>query len=400
MSDRCCACGQAAEEVLDLGLNYLSDFVEPGESRGERYPLRLVLCGTCSLLQLGEVTPRPLVHHERYAFRSGINESIRADLKSITEYARGCLRKTRGTWLDIGSNDGTLLSYVPLERWYRIGVDPLKQFKKECELHADEVIAEYFRPGLFDPGEMDIVTSSAMFYDLADPGEFARGVREVLAKDGVWVIQQNYSLDMLRNNVVDNIVHEHVTYFSVAALCALMEANDLQVTDVAYADAKGGCIRTAVNHKGSRPILPSVNAALRRELGYRLNDPGTWQRWGQRVKLELAETKAELEAAYNRGWLTYLYGASTRSSTFLQMIGVDRELLPFCAERDEAKIGKIMTATGIPVISEQQMRDARPDYLLIGPWFFRDLFVEREREYLNNGGRMIFPLPRFEVVSA
>lgn len=396
----CCACGKSTEEVLDLGLNYLSDFVQLGESRGEKYPLRLVLCGTCSLLQLGEVTPRPLVHHERYAFRSGINESIRADLKSIADYARSCIRKTRGSWLDIGSNDGTLLSYVPLERWYRIGIDPLRQFEDECRLHADEVIAEYFDPDLFDPGEMDVVTSSAMFYDLADPGEFARGVKEILAPDGVWVIQQNYSLDMLRNNVIDNIVHEHVTYFSVSALCILMEANGLQVTDVTYADAKGGCIRTAVNHKGSRPVLPSVNAALRRELGYRLGDPETWRRWGLRARLELAETEDELHAALGRGWRTYLYGASTRSSTFLQMMDIGPDLIPFVAERDEAKIGKMMTATGIPIISEAEMRADPPEYLLIGPWFFRDLFVEREKEYLHNGGRFILPLPHFEVIGA
>jgi hypothetical protein len=394
----CCACGSAAEEVLDLGLNYLSDFVNPGEPRGDRWPLRLVLCQSCSLLQLGEVTPRPLVHHERYAFRSGINESIRADLRAITGYALGHAGTDRGRWLDTGSNDGTLLSMVPAG-WHRTGVDPLKQFADDCAQHADRVITEYFTPERFDPGEFGVVTSSAMFYDLADPGGFARDVAKVLAPGGVWVIQQNYALDMLRNNVVDNIVHEHVTYFSVASLAALMERCGLEITDVAYSGAKGGCIRTAVSHRGARPVSASVAAALRREQPYRLADPVTWTRWGQRTRLELAETLAEITAARDRGWRTLLYGASTRGATFLQMIGAGPDLLPACADRDTAKIGKVMTATGIPIISEEEMRASPPEYLLCGPWFFRDLFLERETGYLEGGGRWIFPLPRFEVVS-
>ena len=400
MSDTCRACGEPTEEVLDLGLHYLADFLEPGEPRGEQYPLRLALCRACTLLQLLDVVPSSEVLHDRYAFRSGINESIRADLASIAAYAEAhAAGVRRGPWLDTGSNDGTLLSNLDPGRWHRIGVDPLKHLADQCRRHADEVIAGYFDPALFAPGEMDVVTSSAMFYNLPDPRWFTEGIRRILAKDGVWVIQQNYTLDMLRNNVIDNVVHEHVTYFSVASLKRLVEACGLQVTDVTYSGAKGGCIRTAIHHAGARPAAPSVQAALSREQGYRLGDPGTWRRWGQKARLELAETRAELEAARDRGWRTYLYGASIRGSTFLRLIGAGPDLLPFCADRDEAKTGKIMATTGIPVISEAEMRAGPPEYLLVGPWFFRDLFVEREKEYLAGGGRMLFPLPRFEVVT-
>lgn len=396
MMNNCRACGSVTEEVLDLGLHYLADFTEPGKSRGEQYPLRLSLCRDCGLLQLLDVVPSEAVLHERYAFRSGINESIRADLKAIAGYAESYSDASHGTWLDTGSNDGTLLSNVNPERWHRIGVDPLKHLADDCRKHAEEVIPDYFDPADFE--DVDVITSSAMFYNLANPRAFTEGIRKVLAPHGTWVIQQNYTLDMLRNNVIDNIVHEHVTYFSVASLKYLMESLGLQITDVSYSDAKGGCIRTAIHHEGTRQVHASVQAAMNREQGYRLGDPETWRRWGQRARLELAETRAELEAAGERGWRTYLYGASIRGSTFLQLIEAGPDLLPLCADRDAAKIGKIMATTGIPVISEQEMRASSPEYLLAGPWFFRDLFVEREKEYLRNGGRFIFPLPRFEVV--
>lgn len=400
MSYRCRSCDHPVEEVLDLGLHYLADFLDPGEPRGKEYPLRLALCRNCTLLQLLDVVPSAEVLHDRYAFRSGINESIRADLKSIAEYADEHSRNSqrRRNWLDTGSNDGTLLSNVDPKRYRRIGVDPLRHLAADCKKHAEEVITDYFDPAHFEPGSMDVITSSAMFYNLDDPRSFAEGIRQVLADKGVWVIQQNYTLDMLRNNVIDNIVHEHVTYFSVASLKYLLESLGLQITDVSYSDAKGGCIRTAIHRKGARPVQDSVQKALDRELGYRLGDPETWRRWGQRARLVLAETRAELEAARDRGWKTYLYGASIRGSTFLRLIDAGPDLLPFCADRDEAKIGKIMATTNIPVISEAEMRADPPEYLLIGPWFFRDLFIEREKKYLANGGQLIFPLPSFEVI--
>jgi len=396
----CCACAGETTCVLGLGMMYLSDFAKPGEDRGRQFPLRLKLCLSCGLLQQDEVTPRELVHHGRYSFKSGINEAIVADLKSIAAYAWRHAPYTKGTlsWLDIGCNDGTLLAQVP-DGTFRVGVDPLGQFGDEAEQHADMIVEDYFNPGVFRPGMFKVITASAMIYDLADPAAFCEGVRQVLAPDGVFVVQQNSALDMLRNNVVDNIIHEHITYFSVTSFSRLLERCGLQIFDVAYADVKGGCIRTAVCHAGARDIQPSVAAALRAEVPYRLADPGTWQRWGKRTRLVLDETLAEIQASQARGEVTYLYGAATRSSTFLQMIGAGPDLIPYAADRDPAKVGKVMTATGIPVISEEQMRVAAPDYLLVGPWHFRDLFVNREADYLKGGGRMIFPLPQFEVVS-
>lgn len=394
----CRACGNSTEEVADLGQHYLSDFVGPGESRGGRWPLRLVLCTGCSLLQLGETVPRDILYHERYGFKSGVNENVRADLAGIASYATS-LAGTYGRWLDIGSNDGTLLSFVS-ENWHRTGIDPLEHFAEECEQHADRVIADYFSPKYFSPGEFDVVTSSAMFYDLDNPLEFARQVAQVLAPRGTWVIQQNYALDMLRNNVIDNVCQEHLTYFSLKSLSALLENAGLEIISVTGSNAKGGCIRTAVRHKGICPAAPEylLKKWMRQEEPYRIGDPETWRRWFSKVLLELDETRTELEAAAARGQRAYIYGAGTRGATFLQLIRASTQTFPFAVDRYPAKWGKVMTATGIPIVSEERMRADHPDYLLVAPWFFRDLFLEREKDYLLHGGRMIFPLPKFEVV--
>lgn len=399
MGYSCLSCGEATEEVADLGRLYLPDWVDPGEPRGERYPLRLVLCEGCTLLQLGDTVPREAVLHERYGFASGLNEANVADLRSVAEYA---LRHAPdpGAWLDIGCNDGTLLSAVPASV-DRVGVDPLGQFAAQAREHADQVITGYFDPEHFAAGEFDVVTSTAMFYALPDPAAFTEGVRMVLAPRGAWVIQQNYALDMLRNNVIDNVIHEHVAYYTVRSLQHLMGRHGLEITDVTYSDPgiKGGCVRTLVSHRGARPVADSVGRALAAEEEAAAAEPGTWRIWAEDVLGMMARVGSFLDGQASAGRTIYCYGAGNRGGTLVQLIGAAPGTMPFAVERSPAKTGKTWTSAGIPVISEEQMRADRPDYLLVSPWFFRDGFVRRERAYLESGGRMIFPLPQFEVVT-
>jgi SAM-dependent methyltransferase len=393
----CRGCGHETEEVLDLGLHRLPDFTLPGDLTGQSWPLRLVHCPACTLLQLADTTPRSVLYHERYGFRSGVNEAIRADLADVVRYALAAQPGAR-SWLDIACNDGTLLGSVPAGI-HRTGIDPLAHLAAEAMQHADVVISDYFRPEYFlEP--FDVITSVSMFYDLDDPAGLARGVASALAPDGAWVIQQNYAAAMLERNAVDNICHEHVTYFSVTSLLPVLAAAGLEITDVGYSDVNGGCFRTLASHRGERPVQASVEHALAAERAMGLGDPATWTAWGQAVLGELAKTRRLLDDASAAGERVMVYGASTRGGTILQAIGAGPALIEAAVERQPAKVGKVMAAAGIPIISEEQMRADPPQWLLVSPWFFRDVFLDRERAYLEAGGRMVFPLPRFEVVGA
>jgi SAM-dependent methyltransferase len=394
----CRSCNGTCTEVLNLGDHRLSDFVEPVQMGGiTAFPLRMVICNDCSLLQLADTTPRNLLYHDRYGFRSGTNEAIRADLADVVQYALAESTGTVGNWLDIACNDGTLLSFVPkdVQTWC---IDPVMAIVRDAVKHADVTIGDYFRPSYFDHERFNVITSVSMFYDLDDPNEFVAGVAGVLASDGIWVIQQNYAADMLARNAVDNICHEHVTYFSVESLLPLLERHGLEINDVTYSDVNGGCFRVLVTHHGNRAINSSVGEALANEGKRKLARPETWQAWGRAVVDELSLTRKALLRAKERGERVFLYGASTRGGTFLQMIDAGPDLLPYAVERNPDKFGKIMASTGIPIISEQSMRDDPPDALLVSPWFFREVFLNREATYLDGGGVMIFPLPHFEIV--
>lgn len=397
----CRSCGGALASVLDLGDHYLPDFVEPGSPRGDKWPLDLVICPGCGLLQLGETTPRDELYHERYGFKSGVNEAIRADLADVVGYGLYWARTARepAQWLDIASNDGTLLSYVPAHV-HKTGIDPLVQFMAESSKRADRIIGDYFRADYFDAGQFDVITSVSMFYDLEDPGAFVDEVRSVLATQGVWVIQQNYALDMIAQNAVDNICHEHVTYWAVGPLKALLERHGLEINHVSYSPVNGGCVRTIVSHRGARPVDGTVGHALAEEALAQIGRPVTWELWGDEVMEALSYTRTALLEAKGNGERVGVYGASTRGGTILQAIGAEElEVAEYAVERQPAKVGKIMAAVNLPIISEEEMRGDPPEFLLVTPWFFRDVFVKRETPYLVGGGRMIFPLPRFEIVT-
>jgi NDP-4-keto-2,6-dideoxyhexose 3-C-methyltransferase len=396
VNGKCCSCGEFTIPVLDLGSQRTPDFPEPGTPLPAAYPLQLMLCPRCTLLQLDEAVDRSVLYHPRYGFKSGINEAIRYDLADVVRYSFD-QKPDAASWLDIASNDGTLLSNVP-EHIERVGIDPMVQFAREALTHANWIIPDFFSPDCFTPGSFDIITSVSMFYDLADPGEFVQGVREVLDTHGIWVIQQNYALDMLRLNAVDNICHEHITYFSVKSLWFLLNRHGMEINDVQHSDVNGGCFRVTVSHKGRRPVKESVWQALAEEEAAHLYEDRTFHQWGRAVLAQLDRTKKLLARASAQGERVQVYGASTRGGTILQLIGADPGTLEAAVERSPAKVGKIMAAAGgLPIISEEEMRADPPDYLLVSPWFFREVFIEREREYLARGGRMVFPLPHFEV---
>nr|BFE37281.1 class I SAM-dependent methyltransferase [Actinomadura rugatobispora] len=391
-------------EVLDLGSQYLSDFRDD-DSRPPKWPLVLTLCGKCGLPQLRDTTPAELMYHDRYGFRSGVNEAIRDDLRDIVDHALkahpGALR-----WLDIGCNDGTLLSFVP-ERVHRVGIDPVAPFAEESRRHADRVVVDFFGPRHFaGDGDgagyrtFDVITSISMFYDLDDPNGFVADVLKVLAADGVWVIQQNYALTMLELGAVDNVCHEHLTYWSLTALEDLLGRHGLEVNDVQVTSVNGGCFRTLVSRRGSRPVSASVAGHRRREEEHGLRDPAVWRDFAARAARAFGDLRRLVDEINAAGQRCYIYGASTRGATIWQGAGLTVKDLPFAVERQAAKVGRRMAAVGVPIISERQARADRPEYMLVGPWFFRDVLIERERGYLEAGGRLIFPLPDLEIVGA
>lgn len=389
-------------DVLSLGEQYLSDFLS-NNKKPRKYPLDLVLCNSCYLLQLRHTVPQAELYTERYGYKSGINKTMRQELKKIV---RKSLRKFKNkseklTVIDIGANDGTLLSNYPKEI-FKIGIEPIKKFKEECGKQADIVISNFFNYKSYaqrlDNRKAQIITAISCFYDIDNPNQFLSDIKKVLDKDGIFVIQQNYLAGMLKYNAFDNIVHEHLEYYSLLSLENLLKRHNLEVFDIELSEINGGSFRTFIAHKGKRPIKNKVNKLREQEKKLKLNEKNTYKDFASRVRKTREDLYNLLVKLKKEKKSVYVYGASTRGNTLLQFCKVNNKLIKAAVERNSEKWGEKIASVGIPIISEEQARIEKPDYMLVLPWFFKEEFLERENRYLVSGGRFIFPLPKLEIV--
>lgn len=393
---RCRSCGEGdLWTVLDLGHQYLSDF-RPDGSKPPSAPLELVRCDLgCGLVQLAHTVDRTNLYTDNYGFRSGVNEGIVNDLKHVVWTGLDYVRS--GSWLDIASNDGTLLSFVP-KSFYRHGFDPVTKFKVEAEQHADVVTDDFFTAKACDGRLFDVVTSISMFYDIDDLNGFVSEVKSVLAPEGVWVIQQNYLLDMLQQGAVDNVCHEHLTYFSLNTLATLLNRHGLRIVKVERSDVNGGVIRTVVVHADSKwPEPRSVGKAHDVEAQYGLHLPGAYTQFADQARNNIEELRDLVNDLADLGQTIDIYGASTRGAVLWQAAGIDHRHIRQAVERQDEKVGKWFSPIGVPIVSEETMRADPPDTLLVGPWWHKDAFLAREQQFLHDGGAMVFPLPEVRV---
>jgi len=404
----CRSCGSTnLTNILSLGLQYPSNFIELNSisDKREQIPLELIFCEKkdCGLLQLKHTASRESLY-KKYWFRSGINEKMVEALKDITKSVEKRISLSENDIvLDIGCNDGTLLrSYQSKVRL--VGFEPASNLVDEAKEGTELIINNFFSFYEFVqhfPNErIKVITSIAMFYDLEDPNSFVSDIVNCLDQDGIWIIQMAYLIPMLELNAFDNIVHEHLEYWSLKSLKRLLEEHDLEIFDVELNDVYGGSFRIFVKTKKNDKIniQNSVDEFLKKEDEFGLEKKETYLNFANRVNSLKNKLNDFIKKEISNGKLIYAYGASTKGNTLLQFYNLNNKLISKAADRDSKKFGKMTVGSNIPVISEEQARDEKPDYFLVLPWHLVDFFKERENEFLNNGGKFIVPLPDFKII--
>jgi C-methyltransferase C-terminal domain/Putative zinc binding domain/Methyltransferase domain len=393
--------------VLDLGQQALTGvFPASPDEQVSRGPLELVWCASCTLLQLAHSYEPTEMYGDNYGYRSGLNRSM---LQHLARKARGLevlVRLSAGdVVLDIGSNDGTLLKAYATSPLRRIGIDPTAARFADFYPHDAEIVADFFSASKFrEVSDLParIITSIAMFYDVEDPVAFSRDVRDCLALDGVWHFEQSYMPSMLRLTAYDTVCHEHIEYYSLATVKRILDDAALEIIDVRFNRVNGGSFAVTAAHLGS-PFQPNqvlIDWFVGQEERIRLDTPGPFRRFEERVFQHRTDLTQLVKTLRSAGASVMGYGASTKGNVLLQFCGFGPEHIDAIAEVNEDKFGRLTPGTGIPIVPESEIMERRPDYLLVFPWHFRDGIVEREEEYLRNGGRLILPLPEVEIVGA
>lgn len=407
--DSCRACAnRELLPVLDLGSQALTG-VYP-RSRTEvvpTAPLELVRCSPagCGLVQLRHTTDPGLMFHAGYGYRSSIRPYMVDHLHAaVSAILRRVDVGPGDLVLDIGSNDGTLLHGYPGRGPTLVGVDPVgERFRDRYPPRADLIPGFFSRQAFTDrygTRRAKVVTSIAMFYDLPRPLEFMTDVRDVLADDGVWLIEQSYLPAMLANSAFDTACHEHLEYYALRQIEWMAERAGLTVLTAEINDVYGGSLRVLLARRPGRYPVDERGLALlrRRESDLGLATERPYAAFAESARLRRDELCDLLDRSAASGLLTLGYGASAKGNVILQFCGLGPDLLPCVGDVDREKSGCFTPGTLIPIVSEDDAKALDPDQLLILPWIYRDGFLARERDALARGVKMIFPLPALSVV--
>ncbi len=391
--------------VLSLGEQYLTGvFPKSKNEKITKGPLDLVWCPDSGLLQMKQSYSLDEMYGDNYGYRSGLNASMVRHLTSkIHMLERMVSLKNDDLVIDIGSNDATSLhAYSGGHR--KVGIDPTGKKFKEYYTDGVDLIPDFFSFDVFKksfPGsKAKIITSIAMFYDLESPASFVKDIHSALADGGIWHFEQSYMPSMLRTNSYDTICHEHLEFYSFKVINNLLESCGMRVLDVQVNSINGGSFAvTACKKNDSYPSnQPIINWMLRQENDMGLDTPKPFRDFEERVFRHRNNLLELIETLRQDGKKIIGYGASTKGNVLLQFCNLTAEHIPFIADVNEQKFGCFTPGTNIPIISEKDAREMKPDYFFVLPWHFKHTILEREAAFREQGGKFIFPLPEIEIV--
>lgn len=410
---KCRVCGNTnLVSILNLGNQALTGiFPRTKEEVITSGPLELVKChkdhghDCCDLLQLRCSYDLDEMYGNNYGYQSGINSSMAGHLHAKVNRITDLISlNTDDIILDIGSNDSTLLQAYPKNTAILVGMDPTgKKFKEYYPDHIN-LIPEFFSAKsfkkIFQKKKAKIITSIAMFYDIEDPLNFMKQIHEILADDGVWVLEQSYMPTMLKVNAYDTICHEHIEYYRLKQIKWMAERAGLKILDVEFNDINGGSFSVMVA-KSESPYHEKTkltDSILQTEEDKGFDTLKPYKEFSESVYRHKDQLLQIIQDINNNNKKIVGYGASTKGNVMLQFCGLGPEEIPFIAEVNKDKFGCYTPVTHIPIISEQEAKAMNPDYLFVLPWHFKQNILAREREYLDSGGKLLFPLPEIEVV--
>ena len=373
---------------------YVSDFVSKDNiTAGMKVPIDLCVCPGCSLVQQRWSAPQDFLYSLQYWYRSGVTDTMTEQLKDIVT---SCMDEVSVTssdiFLDIGANDGTMLSHV--EGMKTVGIDPASNLFDSLNSNVDVASNDFWSADVYDElrAKHDlplakVVTAIGMFYDLEDPLKFVSDITRVLDDDGIFVAQLMTLEPMLEKNDLGNLCHEHLEFYTYESLVYLFEKAGLEIYRVTENETNGGSYRIFARkyQKGSIQYGTQVGIKEVQAFKDRVDEIG------RHLKGIIAEAIADNKTIH-------VLGASTKGNFILQYYELDSSCISMASERSDEKFGRFTVGTGIKIVSEEESRTAEPDYYLILPWAFTQEMISRESEHAKRGGKFIVPFPEIRIL--
>ena len=403
----CQVCNSAKlHTILDLGHQPLCDSLLTKEMLDEpekTYPLRMVWCENCTLVQIDYCVSGEEVYHPDYPYRSGITKELATYQESI---AYSLIKKYNLTLddlvIDVGSNDGTLLRGFQKEKIKVLGVEPTNIAKianasgiKTVQAFFDIKTSQNIKKKY---GSASLIITTNTFAHMQTLGEFIMGAYNLLKDGGIFVNETHYILDVIKGGQFDTIYHEHLRTYSLKSLITLFNQYDFTVTDVERGDRYGGNIRVYATKGKGRKVSPEVKKLLKLEENFGLNKLKTFEKFAKRVKKARLEFMNFLIKTKKSGKSIVGNSSPARASTLLNYYGVDSELLPYLAEQSTSlKLNMFLPGKHIPIVNNQRLLDEQPDYVVLLAWHYAKPIAEQLKARGLKSDFLI-PLPDFKII--
>jgi C-methyltransferase C-terminal domain/Methyltransferase domain/Putative zinc binding domain len=397
--ERCQICDSTAlDSVLFIGyLPPVNTMPSIGSRPAEQpaYPAELLHCSQCQLVQIGLIVDPAILFPPTYPYTSGTTKILRDNFAQLSkEVAERYPLKQSELIVDVGSNDGTLLSnFTQYARVF--GIEPTNAGKLAVQRGIPTLTSFFSRhaveKALAANGKAKIVTATNVFAHIEDIHEIVDCIDTLLSEDGIFISESHYLLSLIETLQYDTIYHEHLRYYSLTALKYLLEMHGFEIIYARRIPTHGGSIRVYSARKGKYPVDPAVNQLL--ELEKRSITQQTLAQFARAVTQTKLDLLALLQQIKGAGTRIYGVGAPSRASTLINYVGLDNGILDCVLEiKGSYKIGKYVPGTTIPVVEEERLFVDQPEYALLLSWHIADELIPKltARGYK---GRYIIPLP-------
>ncbi len=397
----CRVCGESNLSVfLELGTLPHSDGLLREEDLGKpepKYPLDVVFCESCSLVQILHTVPPAELFGDDYPYFSSFSDALLAhSRKNVNEIIASRGLSEDSFVIELASNDGYLLQYYQEKGIPVQGIDPAKGPVEAAREKGIPTIHDFFSLELAkklagEGMQADVIHGNNVLAHVPDTNGFVAGIAALLKEEGTAVIEAPYVKDLIEHCEFDTIYHEHLCYFSVTAVDELCRRNGLSLNHVVHLDIHGGSMRMFIGRQ--KKVSDAVKNILAEEKAQGLTSLSYYQDFSARVAAVGAGLRAMLSELKNRGKTVVGYGAAAKGAIMLNYAQVGTETLEFVADKNVHKQGRYMPGYHVPIVDPARILELQPDYVLILPWNFKEEIMSQQSEYRKRGGKFIVPIP-------
>jgi len=395
-------------KFLDLGSHPPSDqFVKKSETNFSvrYYPLKVYSCRSCGFKQLNYVVKPEILYKKNYPYESSITK---AGKKHWEEFANSTVKdfnlRKGDLAVDIGSNTGVLLSAFRKNNLKIIGVDPAQNISRIANRRGVFTISDFFNKKvvkkiLKKSGKAKLISGTNVFAHINDLKTFVNNIKNLLHKNGIFVIEVPHFLHLLKNLEYDTIYHEHLSYITVKPLIPFFKKFNLEIIDIQQRDIHGGSIRIFISRKGNYKIRKNVNNIFKIEKKANLNDKKILINFQKRVvenRIELTSLISKLKKDKKK---IIILSAPAKGMTLLNYCKIDGDFVDYATEKSKIKQGLYTPGGNIPVYSDAKILKSMPDYAILLAWNFSKEIIKNNIKYLKKGGKFIIPIPKVKIIS-